>query len=302
MELSEAERKSALTHLRQPRPWLSILCILREWFFVILTVVICEKVDFLPLSVLGILFIATRIYALTELTHEGTHGNLFRTKRMHLRLEFLYSWPVFVNLNSYAPGHLRHHSKMNNLDADPSTYWLRKEGLFNTASQWRLVWILVIRPLLGYQALRELRELKYYLTHSPSHRKKLLPFWIFVLAAFIYTGLFFQLFFYWLLPFFWLGTTFRFWKEVEDHFNTFTGVRNVKPNRIYAFFLNPYQCGNHYLHHLEPNIPWHNMKKARALFKIPEQDVTHNFLQTLKQILRRQNHPDTWPNISLKLK
>lgn len=291
----ESTTRLNLVQLRKPRPWLSLFTLFKEWALIIFCVILCEKLQSPALTLLGIFFISTRIYALTELTHEAIHGNLFNNKKFHFYFQFLYSWPTFVDLSTYGPGHLRHHAKANNLHHDPSTYWLKKEGLLQPMNRKKLFWILVIRPLIGYQAIRELKDLIYFFKSSPSHRKNLLSFWLVIFAIFIYFDQFYILALYWLIPFFWLGTTFRFWKEVEDHYNTFSGFRTVNPNIFYAFFLNPYRCGSHYIHHLEPNIPWHNMKQAENLIKHPKEDVTKSFYGTLMQILQRNKQPKTWP-------
>lgn len=280
---------------RKIRSSRAVIAIVKEWFLVFITIFICSRADLSIVSFLGILFIATRMFALTELTHEATHGNLFKTKKVHYWLEFFYSWPVFVDLKSYAPGHLRHHAKMNNLNEDPSTFWLKREGLFRSLNKQQLFWILVMRPLLGYQAYRELLHMKYYFTQFRSFRLKLVSFWLFILGFCIYFKCFDLLFIYWILPFFWLATTFRFWKEVEDHYNTERGVRNVIPHKIYAFFLNPYSCGNHYLHHKEPHIPWYNMDHALQVVDIPKKDTSRNFLDTYRQVTDFQNRCNKWP-------
>ncbi len=288
------KKKINLHHLRCPSPKLSVLAILKEWCLIGLTIYISERFFSGPAVLIGIFFIATRMYALTELTHEAIHGNLFKAKRTHLFLEFLYSWPVFTDIRSYGPGHLRHHSRMNSLHDDPSTFWLKREGLFEENSRMRMLWILIIRPLLGYQALKELRDAKYFLSKYSSY-KNLIFFWLLVFGMSWYLNLLPQLTLYWLIPFFWLESTFRFWKEVEDHYHTHSGIRTVTPSRIYAFFLNPYACGNHHIHHRDPKIPWHKMEAARKLMPAPSMDKSRHFFDTLSQILRRNENKLIWP-------
>ena len=69
--------------------------------------------------VLALIILAGRQLALGIITHDASHGTLFKTKWMNDHLvDWLCARPVWNNLHNYRPYHLRHHAKTSTPD-DP---------------------------------------------------------------------------------------------------------------------------------------------------------------------------------------
>jgi fatty acid desaturase len=130
-----------------------------------------------------------------------------------------------------------------------------------------------VRPLLGYHALRFLRETALMIWSHPVRGVHIAAFWLPVLAAAYCFELWWWLAAYVLFPLFFVLPVLLFWAEVLDH-GRLNLLSPLKAARNHAgrlsLALYPHNEGYHLVHHLHPGIPGHRLADAhRELLSVP---------------------------------
>lgn len=255
--------------------WLSLAAIARDWAAIVGLTALGLRVDRWAFYVVAVWIIGMFQFALSEaLLHEAAHYNLFRSRRLHHRLEVLYGLPFFLTVAQYQSEHRIHHARLGG-EGDGLVRDYRRLGLYD--DRLNVAWIWLVKPVLGFGC--------YYastLTLRPfKEGAKIVGFWVAVLAAFYAFGLLHVLVWYWFVPLVWSNYAFVYWSEIENHFNTRSGTRtNVSP--LYNLLV--HNGGYHAIHHRYPTIPWFNLPKAHALLGEDGEDVSSGFLDTYRQL------------------
>jgi fatty acid desaturase len=220
---------------------------------------------------LAVLIIGTRQYALGEvLVHEASHRNLSARLWLNDALGTMLSWPFFFTFEGYRRFHLQHHrlalDDPQNSILEEYQDWrlpLSEERL----SRRRLVWLLVLRPLVGVIALYHLWGIAsdaYY----DSDLKENTAMWLFwgLLVALLWPlGWLGYLFLYWLAPLFLVFASLNYWSEVSDHYRT-SGLLTRSYTAGWWNRLIAGNIGYHVVHHRYPGIPWFRIKAASDQF------------------------------------
>jgi fatty acid desaturase len=89
-----------------------------------------------------------------------------------------------------------------------------------------------------------------------------------------------ELLLYWVVPMLWCYSSFFYWSEIEDHFNTNTGTRT---NVGWTNWLT-HNNGFHSVHHKYPRIPWYRLREAHFALCADSSDISRGFLDTFRQI------------------
>ena len=144
----------------------------------------------------------------------------------------------------------------------------------------KLFWIYFCMPLLG---LAGIIYFKAYVVglFSVKTFAKILIFWGLVTAVCLSFGTAELLFWGWFLPLGWTYSSFVWWSEIRDHYNTKTGTRTD------FGWLNRFthNSGFHDVHHRYPAIPWYKLPEAhRALCNDAEIDTCHGLLDAFRQM------------------
>ena len=252
------------------------IAVARDLIAIGATIAICIAADHWVITVLGIWIIGFFQFTLGEiLTHEASHWNLFATRRLNDHAELILTLPFFFTLADYRREHIEHHQLLST----------RKEqlyhdydylGLMSENVNW--VWIWFIRPIVGYAGLFYLRSLIEI--SAARSWLKIGIFWLFVIAAAIATNTWHYLILYWIVPILWSYSSFFYWSEIEDHFNTRTGTRS----NIGSMNLLIHNSGFHHTHHQYPTIPWYNLRMAHNRLTKHQSDESKGFFDTFKQI------------------
>ncbi|CAN5484768.1 hypothetical protein BH23VER1_BH23VER1_06580 [soil metagenome] len=214
------------------------------------------------------------------LTHEASHYNLFRTRRLNDLGEIVYCLPFFFTLADYRREHREHHLYLNTdrekLHDDYASF-----GLLSPKR--KMAWIWFVKPLLGYAGWSYLRSVVALI--SPRSAWKILTFWTVVGTAALLAGHLDVLVLYWIVPLLWSFASFFYWSEIEDHYNTECGARtNVGWTNLFT-----HNNGYHYAHHRYPTIPWYRLPQAHRTLFPQNPDLSKGFLDTFKQISRRDS-------------
>lgn len=258
--------------------WRGIWAIARDYALIGVATWISLVADYWPVYLMAVWLIGLIQLGLGEtLTHEASHGNLFRTRWLNRWSELFCCLPFFFALSDYRREHAEHH-RLLNTDREQLREDYRRHGLL--ADSPNLVWLWFVKPVVGYAGLAYLRSL-IGLTSLRS-ALKVAAFWICLFATAAMGGWLRELALYWLVPLLWSFASFFYWSEIEDHFRTSGGTRS---NVGWTNWLT-HNNGYHEVHHRHPRIPWYRLREAHEALCGDSPDVSRGFLDTYRQISR----------------
>lgn len=232
-----------------------------------------------------------------NLTHEASHNNIFTEVSKHLKLQFLFAFPVAKTVEDYRPGHWKHHRNYRDNKADdPDTAQNIRWGvefLSENKTLRQIVWLYITRLLLLYYVIDNIR---YNLIPHIKSKKAVsarLIFWTSIFLVMTVTNAWTLFFFAYIIPYFFWLPYIRFVTESSKHTNVnleddFANSRN-NIGWLHQHILHPHNDGFHQMHHYMASIPFYNLKKAYKFIKL-EPFVrsrvieSRNPIQTIKQI------------------
>ena len=265
----------------------SLLAIAFDWAIIGAVAIVCERAHIPGLYAVAVIVIARQMNALFELHHHAIHGNLFRRKDWNARMQILYSIPLGLTIDSERDDHLEHHRTFNTVERDYRN-WGTGYGLdLDQRSNRRyMTWFLCIRPFLGPLQLADLIEtVRTRRWRLASYRNAVGGFWLTVVAVLIAAGRIDLLFWYWLVPRFTLFPILFFWDDMLGHYNCpRTGTREMRG--LWFRLFSTHGTNFHNVHHINPAVPWFNMKKAtRLTVDETRVDVAHGFIDGIGQMM-----------------
>lgn len=262
-----------------------IFAITRDWMMMMSLIVIGVYIDNIWLMILLSWPIGMFQYALGEvLVHEASHYNLFRTRSLHGRLEFLYARPFLRTVNGYRAEHLPHHAKFGSAD-DPIEISYHEMGLFQPETSIFYLWF--VYPMIGGPTYQFLVGL---LTDVEYLKRNTIPLLVYCALGVVtaMNGILFEYLVMWIFPLVYWFRAFEHWQEMTDHFATRGHTRS---NVSYLGNLIAHNGGYHHAHHCSPKTPWFALKNLQhgKLAECP--DITHGFFDTYKHmILNREQY------------
>jgi fatty acid desaturase len=211
-----------------------------------------------------------------SLLHEASHHNLFKNKKLNEYLEFLYALPFFVDMSQYRSDHTAHHYKMNT-EADHVVEDYELHGLNKPKKN--MFWLWFVKPIIGYAGVFYLRYVIQL--NPPKSAFKFLGFWAIVGVGCWYFDVLDILLLYWFVPFLWSFSSFYYWSEVGEHYNTKSGTRS-QLGLVKNFFH--HNTGYHHVHHAYPSIPWYKLPEAHKALCPEGTDISYSFFDTYRQL------------------
>jgi fatty acid desaturase len=230
-------------------------------------------------------------YAVGEaLLHEASHYNLFRKKQWNNNLEFLYALPFFKTVAQFRAEHVKHHLRLGSEQDHVMTDY-RRFGFFKPTRH--IFWLWFIKPITGYAGYYYVRSLSLLPSKSGT---KIVTFWLLAVFIFWYLGSFQYLLLYWITPYAFSYSSFLYWSEVQDHYNTRSGTRSTL-----SFLANlvTHNNGYHFIHHKYPTIPWYRLRAAHHAFCSEETDISNGFFDTYQQLKDIRAEAGTYQRLSM---
>ncbi|MCB9703337.1 MAG: fatty acid desaturase [Myxococcales bacterium] len=234
------------------------------------------------LTTIVIWLIGHRHWAIIEgLCHQAAHRTLFRSRRLHRALAWLYAWPFAVDVERYRAEHMAHHRDFLG-PGDHTCAEYRALGL-GPDDDPDLRWAILIRPFLGYATL----TLGAGYLHQ-SRRVQLT--WIVMSGLAVVSGLWLPFLLYHVIPRFYVAAIYIYWSDITDHYRAPSGVRN---DASWLANLLSHNEGLHSVHHVHPAVPWFNMRRAHELCPHPH-DECRGVLAAYRE-MRRWRGPGAFP-------
>lgn len=253
------------------------LALTRDWgaYFTLVTLAVVVDKPWFTLLCLWPIGLVQFVIGET-LLHEASHWNLFKSRKLNDRLDFLYALPFFTTITTYRREHLAHHRELNkgddHLQVDYDEWGLNtsKRGIF---------WLWWVKPSLGHSGWHTIKSV--VLDNNAREWTKILAFWTPVISLAAWAGALDLLLVYWFVPFLWCQSTMMYWSEVEDHYRTNSGTR-TNIGRLYNRLF--HNNGYHHVHHDYPTIPWYRLHEAHQVLAPDTADISSGFLDSYRQI------------------
>jgi len=258
-----------------------LLALGRDWGIIIGTVLFSIWANNIFVYLASAWIIGTFQYAIGEvLLHEASHYNLFKNKKLNDYLNIFYAFPFLITMPAYRKEHRDHHYKSNTkFDHIVQDYEIL--GLNNPKKN--MFWIWFIKPVIGYGGYFFLYDLRY--TKLERLHIHLVIFWIPIITVFTYFERLDILFFYWVVPLFWVFSSQRYWSEIAKHYNTVNSTRSDIGLKNHIF----HNAGYHYVHHKYPSIPWYRLPEAHNALCSDSVDISRGFLDTYRKLTQNLN-------------
>ena len=288
-----------IKHLLVLNPLVSLGTIGLEWLM-ILGAMLLHILFYDPILYLFIwLFIGTRMYALYALLHDGMHYLLFPSKKINdlICIVFL-AGPLFISLKKIRKVHFLHHAHLKT-EMDPENIHLDYEEFKFPQSAFSLFGIFIL-DILGINYIRyKVKKIwnlfiawrkgeQGGLGHMLSWGIK----WGIICTALVATGLAWDFFFCWLVPYATVYQSLNRLRLASEHIsvdeeNIFS-TRTLKPNAVERFFLSPNSLGYHTEHHAFPAVPFYRLSDLHT--KLMELDKYKKHVQIEKSYISVIRH------------
>lgn len=256
------EHKPNVDQLSKKRTYLAFFAILQEWILIAVAFGLYYYLQQAWLLVILIPFIATRMYALYSLLHDGIHYLLFQSKPFNDWMSRLFlAEPLFIDLQVMRHVHFMHHAHLKKKD-DPEMKQLGYPEFQFPLSKSRLM-------LIFFMDISGLNFIKYKLFRLKSgfSLKSLnwrLLFWTAMVLVFWKLAILKYFLLLWVIPYCTVYQALNRFRLYYEHNNLDDDnylTRSVAFNPIISFFVSPHNLGYHTEHHLYPKVPFYNLPK-----------------------------------------
>jgi len=217
--------------------------------------------------------------AIITWTHEASHSNLSRNKKLNDRIaDFLLAGPAGISLDQYRWHHVAHHKFLGHPEKEVELVaWLCLRGghLFSE----------IFRHLLGFSALRIIARNRRFSKPDSPHRPPpprspaawagFLVINAALFAACWSRGLWYLYPLLWVAPLFTIGLMLSNFRTIVEH-QANAGVCDDRRMKMPGFtrvvhctwiervLIAPIGFYYHYEHHLFPSVPYHRLREVRA--------------------------------------
>jgi fatty acid desaturase len=213
--------------------------------------------------------------ALSNLIHDASHSNITRNTRLNdFIANLLAGMPLASPVNEYRRSHILHHKNLSHPTLDPDMQTHHRYGYSETYPPHREWYLNILFIVFNFEAWK---DSLFGSWHEANRKNKVFIciWWIVGLSILALTSpkqiLTFIIF--WLLT---RSTGYHFVRiiaEFLDHSGLPVGSirKNCRDlsssNFVLKYLFHPHNDCFHALHHFEPRIPTHQLKKAHAFAK-----------------------------------
>ncbi len=257
-----------------------------DWSIIISSILLANKYHNLITYCIAIFLIGSRMRALENLLHNGSHGMLFANRTVNLIVtKLLCAYPIFLSYNLYRQSHMDHHRWFGNVNHDPDLIRYIKLGIDKLPYSpiHMLLTILKMFILIGIPKY-VYGTISATLLHS-DRNNELIQRVLYIVIVFSITSYFWSfdvVLKFWLIPYFTIFQMIRYLAEISEHGGLYgTSEREIdlarnNTDNFMSFFIYAHSDNYHLIHHLFPAVSHFNMKKAhKILLGDPEYKQAH---------------------------
>lgn len=221
----------------------------------------------------SLILIGSRQRALSNLTHDGSHGNLFGSSRLaDFVVNVLGAYLMFETVQGYKKSHMAHHKHLGSLQDDPDAKTHFEYGYDDNAPERKSAWKLYSKFVFNKRAFLDSLFGPLF-RNSRGANLKIIAFWIFLLmgiAALTSASVAAFFIILWLAARATSYHAIRILAEFFDHAGLEQGTilgfsRNLPHDGLLRRLISPHEDTFHIIHHLFPKIPHYNLRTANSL-------------------------------------
>jgi len=245
----------------------SLLAISIDWLLIAFAIYLTMKIHlfFFPVS---LLIIGSRQRALSNLTHDASHRNLFLHKSINdLITNVFCAVPMFETVAFYRQSHMKHHKYLGNIEHDPDSISHLSAG-YNDHQPWSG------DPITNFARLifnkTTLRTSLFGSLHALNMKDLFFTVFQWSLVIIVSGKI------SWIITLLWFSSklsTYHFIRilaEYLDHSGLKQGsvlsfTRNLPHKGILCHIFHPHSDTYHIVHHLHPKVPHYNLAQAHEV-------------------------------------
>ena len=262
--------------LKERSNYKSLLYVLYDWLVIFSCIFVTVKFSSVWVYLMSIVLIGSRMRALENLVHEGSHGHLSKNSFINSFICMLFcAFPLGHSLSVYRVSHMEHHRYLGNEKSDPDLVRYRELGIDKLPStkKFLLTHLAKIFFLVGMPKYF-IGTIRAFIYSKNASKSELLIRCIFYGSlALIFTKLeiWKYFFLFWVIPFSTSFQIIRQLSEISEHGGLYQNVDKLQMSRnnfchpILRFLLYPHNDFCHLVHHMFPNIPGFNLFKAHEV-------------------------------------
>lgn len=244
----------------------TLMCICMDWLLIAVAIVLSSYSTYLiPVS---LLLIGSRQRALSNLTHDASHVNLLKNKKLNDFLaNICCALAMFETVSFYRSSHVKHHQFLGDSQKDPDSASHLASG-YEDQNPW------TSNPWSGFSRLIfNLSSWKSSVVGNlTSLRQKdmvmVLSWWMVIMSVSLKIS--------WLIPALWFAsklTTYHLIRVVAEYLDhtglkgesVLTSTRNLPHRGLIPLIFHPHDDTYHIVHHLHPNIPHYHLAFAHQI-------------------------------------
>lgn len=247
-----------------------------DYLVIAVAILASIKISFF-LYPLSILLIGSRQRALASLLHDAAHLRLCKNRLLNKLVgTYLAGYPILQGFEAYSKSHvLKHHHFLGDRNNDPDYKYYLHVGLYNKVSKRKFIFSYIVSPLLfvnSFSFLGYLLQNRLLNKNNIRETISLTIFWTILGVIFYFTHLISYLLLFWLIPLLTIFPVIGWFIELAEHYPLVEHAKDVMhaswnrySNIIEAFFFGIHNESYHLTHHLRPDIPYWNIKKAHNI-------------------------------------
>lgn len=233
---------------------------------------------------ISLLLIGSRQRALATLLHEATHRCLAKSPFLNRLLgTYCSGYLILQEFNTYLDSHVkRHHAYLGDKANDPDYSYHLNLKLYEYHGCIDFFKNYILKPIL---LVKIISYLLYLVEHRIMPRKPYLKnfmamflYWLVIIAICLYFKVGIYLLLLWFVPLITTSAIVGWFNELAEHYplvgryqDDLHMTRNRFSHWLEHFIFNTHAENYHLVHHMQPTIPFWNLKKAHhILYKDPE--------------------------------
>lgn len=261
--------RARLKNLTRPAPLRLLARTGVEWACIITLAALASHVSNVGASLACMLLIATRQHALLALMHEYVH---YQFSRKHGWLNDLLgdvftAFPFFITVHGFRRNHMPHHRHAAT-DQDPNWLATIKKERYHFPKTRHQIYIEIVKHCLGWYTLQDLKsytvDAGMALDLPFATRVARVIFFVLLLGATTWLGVWPQVLLYWLLPLATFLMAILYLRDMGEHYGMpapgIGAARTVLAGWWERVVIAPHGVNFHAEHHLYPSVPYFRLK------------------------------------------
>lgn len=289
-----------LNQLSQLSSWKSSRDIFFQYFAIISSISLAIYFNNIWLTIITVIFVGARYYALGMMLHEGLHYRLSNNrKRNEFIMKYFLAIPLFINPKVFRHNHLNHHQHLHTHD-DPE-FSRKGNKIWEFPMKPVKLFFLLLYDITGLSLPFMIFSHKGYVVTKETNQKKKKDFSRMIIYGIIfslltYFGLWKYAFLFWILPLLTWGNFLIRLRRISEHCGIMVNEELISRSRTTIanmwerIFIAPCNINFHNEHHLYPSVPYYNLPKLHEVLMSNESyrnkiHITYGYKNVIRECL-----------------